>query len=285
MLETLHRIGSRVRNSKLLRRQRWLWSIVEPAWQCIFHRATRRCGYATHINDDVFRLEYGYGSRYDRRDKRSYEPTFYLPFVERLKPGMTVFDIGAHIGIFSLAAAKRVGPAGKVFAFEPAPETVRTLERHVAMNGFRDRIEVVQAAVSDREGSLSFFCYRESMAASISRRNVEDLNPEKRVEPARELQVPSLTLDAFCRERGLCPDVLKIDIEGAEALALNGASDLLSRSGITILCEIHPRQMSNCGSSIEELTGFLSNLGYSIVPLDPPNPMGIFHALIKRRAS
>jgi FkbM family methyltransferase len=285
MLETLHRVGSQIRNSELLRRQAWLWNTVEPLWQRAFGRISRGVGYATHINADIFRLEYAYGSRYDRKDKRAYEPAFYLPFVDRIREGMTVFDIGAHVGIFALGAAKRVGRSGQVVAFEPAPQTIAVLERHVAFNELQDIIRVEPGVVSDSTTPLSFFVYEESMAASLSRKNVEDLNPEQRRSPAQEVSVPSYTLDGYCREHGLTPSVIKIDVEGAEYRVLLGARELLSKHDIAILCEVHPKQMENCGGDSARFYALIEELGYEIKPLDEPNPLGIYHSLISKRRS
>jgi FkbM family methyltransferase len=285
MLESLHRVGSRIRNAPLLKKQAWLWNRVEPVWQLTFGRLAKERGYATRVNDDVFRLEYEYGARYDRNDRRIYEPSFYGPFVDRIRPGMTVFDIGAHIGLFALGAARRVGHQGRVVAFEPAPETVSVLERHVAFNGFRDIVEVLPMVVSDSSEPVSFFVYHQSMAASMSRHNVEDLNPEQRDTPAQEVHVPALTLDTFCRERGMVPDVLKIDVEGAEYRVLLGARELLAKHDVTVLCEIHPLQMANCGGSVALFDALVHSLGYRIEPLDEPNPAGIYHGLIVRGPS
>jgi FkbM family methyltransferase len=267
----------------VLRRQAWLWRAVEPIWNRAFGRLSTGSGFAAHINDDIFRLEYEYGSRYDREDRRAYEPTFYGPFVDRIRPGMTVFDIGAHIGLFTLGAARRVGAAGRVVAFEPAPQTLSILQRHVAYNAFERIVDVQPKVVSDPAEPVSFFVYQTSMAASMSRKNVEDLNPERRDTPALEVRVPAVTLDAFCREQSLVPQVIKIDVEGAEHRVLLGARELLAKHDVTMLCEIHPLQMGNCGGDMAAFTALVDSLGYRIEPLDEPNPAGIFHALITRR--
>lgn len=281
MLESIHRFGSSIRNSRFMKKQRWLWNIVEPIWEKAFGAVSRKNGFAARINTDTFRLSYEHAARYDRADHRAYEPEFYVPFVAAIKPGMTVLDVGAHVGIFSLGAAVRVGPTGKVFAFEAAPHTVRTLSSHIAMNGFSHTTQVVPKVVSDRKGEMTFYAFGESMAASVGRANTEELNPEqpKTITP---VTVPSISLDEFCAD--LRPDVIKMDIEGAEYLALRGAERILrSHSVKTFLCEIHPKQMQNCGGSLEELTQYLHDLDYKIVPLDMPNSMGIFHASLVRR--
>jgi len=121
------------------------------------------------------------------------------------------------------------------------------------------------------------------MAASISRQNVEVLNPQQLAEPADELTIPSVTLDGFCSRQGLRPDLMKIDVEGAELHVLRGARNVLADSRPLIYCEIHPQQMANCGGSVNELTGLLSETGYDVTPLDAPNPDGIYHARLRHR--
>src|SRR5215472_16112105 len=179
MIEKLHQIGSRVRHTTVLERQRWLWATVEPAWQRMFARMSDQKGFATHIDGDIFKLTYKWGSRYDRLDQRTYEPVFYGALSGAVREGMTVFDIGAHIGILTLAAAKRVGPKGRVYAFEPTPETAQVLERHVALNGWQDRVEVVSEVASDSDGTVAFYVNGMSMSASLGRENVEVLSPER----------------------------------------------------------------------------------------------------------
>jgi hypothetical protein len=121
------------------------------------------------------------------------------------------------------------------------------------------------------------------MAASVSRVNVETLNPEVRVAPAREVMVPSVTLDAFCRERRIAPDVIKIDVEGAELRVLRGARAILTTHRPRVLCEVHPRQMENCGSSLAEFNAYLDSVGYVSETLDTPNPIGIHHVRLTAR--
>ena len=281
MIETLHALGSRLRHSGILAGQSWLWDRVEPHWQRLFGKLSDERGFSTRINGDVFKLQYSFGARYDRHDQREYEPAFYSAFVDRVSEGMVVVDIGAHVGIFTLGAASRVGGGGRVFAFEPSPDTADVLTRHVALNRCSDRVEVVRAVVSDADGVAPFYVHGLSMAASLSRDNVEALNPE-RIEAATRIDVRTVTLDRFCDERNIRPALLKIDVEGAELRVLKGAHDLLRTGSPVILCEIHPAQMENCGGSMPATFAYLERLGYHAAPLDAPNPAGIFHALITR---
>ena len=283
--DLMHRVGSGIRNSGALRNQRWLWQFVEPIWNGAFKRVYARKGYPAHINGEVFRLEYEYGSRFDQKDNRNYEPAFYHPFVSQIREGMTIYDIGAHIGIFTIGAGVRVGCSGKVLAFEPAPETIDKLKLHIAFNNLENIVEIVPAVVSDSNAGAKFFAYKASMAALISRQNVEDLNPERRSEPAREITVDSVTIDGLLASRNLRPAVIKIDVEGAELMVLRGARRVLAECKPIILCEVHPPQMKNCGASTEEFTAFLAEVGYLSEPLDEPNSTGIYHALLRPSGS
>ncbi len=277
----MHRLGSRIRNSHALREQKWFWKTVEPAWEKCFARLSRTRGYAAMVNGDAFRLEYSYASRYDRQDRRAYEPVFYGAFVEQVQSGMTVLDIGAHIGIFTLGAARRAGERGRVYAFEPSPKTARTLQRHVEMNRCQKQVEVVTQVVSDVDGEISFYARGESTAASLSRENVEVLSPDRSDGPARVVVTRSVTLDKFCGGRGIRPDVMKIDVEGAELRVLRGARKILQEGAVQVLCEVHSEPMlKNCGGSREELLAFLKEIGYRWERLDEPNWMDIYHCRI-----
>jgi FkbM family methyltransferase len=285
MLETLHRIGSQIRNAPALRRQAWLWRGIEPGWNYVFRRLTSNRGYAAHVNGDEFLLTYEVASRYDRADQRVYEPVFYKAFVEQVGEGMTVFDVGSHVGFFTLAAAKRVGPEGHVFSFEPTPCTGDILTAHVRFNRWSDRVTVVKQVVSDVEGTITFYTRDDhpTMAASLTRFNVEEAIKLESPQGARvqQLDVPSVTVDSFCRTINAKPDVMKLDVEGAEFKVLLGARNLLREGGVTILCEVHPYLMEKLGSTLNDLSAYLTSLEYRMTQLDEPNPSGIFHTLIE----
>ena len=272
-------MASHARHSHLLRPLEPAFRRIEPAWNSVMEWMGSREGLPAGINGDVFRLTYTYGARYDKQ--REYEPDIYLPFAASIKAGMTVFDVGAHVGFFSLAAAQRVGPGGRVMAFEPSPETLRVLRDHVRLNGWDDRVTVEASVVSDQAGSMTFYTFGESMAASLSRENVEELNVEQ-PDHATPLTVPSVTLDQYCEEWTLSPDVIKIDVEGAELKVLRGAEKLLRSKAVTIWCEVHPMQMANLGDSVEALGEYLAGVGYVAEPIAAPGHMGIYQSHIHR---
>ena len=278
MIETAHRIGSRIRHSGPLERHPGLLAPIEPAWQTMFERFTRDRGFVARVNGESFRLTYDYASRYDRLE--AYEPVFYRAVTEGLEEGATVLDIGSHVGFFAIGAGRRVGPHGMVYAFEPAPETAALLQRHIDLNGLSDRVQVVRSVVCDTVGTVPFYARGASMAASMSRYNTETLTPERSPAPTVEIDVPSTTIAHFCAERDISPQVVKIDVEGAELRVLQGAAGLLGRRNCRVLCEVHPAEMAGCGASLETLRTYLTSVGCRLEPLDEANELGIFHAAV-----
>jgi FkbM family methyltransferase len=167
-----------------------------------------------------------------------WEAALYERFKDALRPGMTVLDVGASFGLFSIAAARGVGRTGRVFAFEPASRTAAALEAHLRCNGVAERVEVVRAAAAERSGRATFWEQETSFLASLV-----ELAPRREEDrfagPVESRSVAAVSLDDFCRERGVEPAVLKVDVEGAEAAVLRGARELLGRRRGTVFLEVH----------------------------------------------
>lgn len=172
--------------------------------------------------------------------------------------GATLFDIGGHVGYWALQLAKAAGPQGRVLAFEPQPELAAAITWAAQCNAV-PWLEVVQLAVADRAGSLTL-----SRMADRGRSSVSEL-----ADAAESFAVPTLPLDSFCREKGIWPDLLKIDIEGAEWLALAGMKELLAERRPQIVLEVHPRQIAALGGSQEALVEQLRAAGYQLEQLLP----------------
>ena len=182
-----------------------------------------------------------------------WERPVYRLFRDALAPGMVVFDIGASFGLYAIGAARAVGPDGRVFAFEAAHRTAEALRRHVGWNGVADRVEVVEAAVSDRPGRDRFWEHETSFLASrveASPRREEARFPT----PVRPRTVTALTLDDFCRTRRVEPAVVKVDVEGGEAAVLRGARGLLRRRVPAVLfLEVHEALLERAGLAADDV--------------------------------
>jgi FkbM family methyltransferase len=160
-------------------------------------------------------------------------------FQQVLRPGDTVIEVGGHIGYLTIWLAELVGTSGRVIVFEPGRNNLPYLCANVA--GLTV-VEIVEAAVSDRDGTASFFeeqltGQNNSLLADYERFKV---NREAAYSDERYNQrlVATVRLDSYIRERGLRPDLIKIDIEGAEFLALSGATGILAEHRPMLMVEV-----------------------------------------------
>ena len=161
----------------------------------------------------------------------TYEPPVQQALVECLKPGDVVLDVGANVGFIAVIAAKLVGPAGRVVAFEPVPANARLVRRNARLNGL-SRLEVVETAVGDRCGTARLVLARLSGGSALAG---TDLPPDA----CGEIEVPLTTLDAWhAREPATRPALVKIDVEGAELAVLRGAVGLLAAAGPWLCVEV-----------------------------------------------
>jgi len=170
-------------------------------------------------------------------------------FLSLLKPDMTVVDVGAHVGYYTLLAAKRVK---QVFCFEPDPETFGLLNRSIQVNGYSN-VRCFQKAVSDKTGLAHFHIDSEAWANSLCSDNVGN--------PVNHLEVETISLDELYESGALGDrvDLLKIDAQGAEALVLDGAKKLLSSCRPIVFLELEPDRLRNMGSGPRELLARLES--------------------------
>jgi FkbM family methyltransferase len=159
-----------------------------------------------------------------------YEPHVTAMLRRHLKPGMTVVDVGANIGYLSMVAAVAVGPGGKVLCFEPDAERCVMLQLSIEANHY-SHVEVFPFAVADRVRNMIY-------DANAGTGTTSSLDGEFIPTPQRSL-VRAVTLDATLRDEPSI-DILKMDIDGAEALALRGAQELLKRHRPLIFTEFCP---------------------------------------------
>jgi FkbM family methyltransferase len=190
---------------------------------------------------------------------RGYFETSEAEFVRRtVRPGQTVVDMGANIGFFTVLLGSLVGPTGRVVAFEPHPRNAELLARSIAENGFGDRVVIERAAVGDRTGTAELVVLDNPFNGGGFY-----LDAAGRGAPAghRLEEVRVVALDEYPLPGPV--GFVKIDVEGAEPLALRGAARLLERDRPVILSEIHPGQLATvAGCRAEELVAEVEGYGY-----------------------
>lgn len=182
------------------------------------------------------------------------EPDVQAALAKHLKPGGVCYDVGANVGFHVLIAAKVVGPHGRVYAFEPLPENISALKRNIDLNGLSN-VEVIEAAVSDRDGSAQL----EIGTSSVDPRLIE----HRQCPSTDQIAVRVMRLD----NAGLKPpNLVKIDAEGAEFAVVAGMRRLLAEYRPVVLCELH----SFDGRSVAEFETALGTNApfYEIAPVE-----------------
>jgi FkbM family methyltransferase len=179
-------------------------------------------------------------------------------FVERfLKPGMTVLDIGAHHGFYTLLASKRVGPQGRVIAFEPSPRERKALLFHVRLN-LCWNVNVQGLALGNEHTQADLYVVEGSQTGCNS------LRPPIVVSETSSVRVPVTRLDDWLGSQGFGRvDFMKMDVEGGELQTLQGAAQLLRSSPRpVILAELQNVRTKPWGYCAREIVDYLASLGY-----------------------
>jgi FkbM family methyltransferase len=178
----------------------------------------------------------------------SYEYKKQLRMKEAIADGAVFYDVGAHVGFYSLLASRLVGPSGSVYAFEPLPQNLSYLYKHVRENGLQF-VHVVESAISREIGVASFSAGRSSSTGRLTSHGT--------------YQVRTISLDEFVRrDLGPPPTILKIDVEGEEADVLRGGHNILERYQPIIFLATH-------GIGVrDECFAILSSHGYDITDVD-----------------
>ena len=200
-------------------------------------------------------------------DIRDYEPQLREAIVQYCKPGMSAWDVGANVGVFTFLFASRVGSAGIVYAFEPEQNNLECLLRSIQFNGIKN-IMPDNRAISDSVSKQHF----DRRGGAFSGRLVGNNNSYRSTENIETVDTASI--DFLVDEKGYrTPDIIKIDVEGNEYMVLNGMRSILHNRNPVILCEIH----THLGDSSLKVFGLLQSSGYAITdirgrPVDTNEP-------------
>ncbi|MCI0528885.1 MAG: FkbM family methyltransferase [Nitrospira sp.] len=191
------------------------------------------------------------------------EPHVRKWLTEQLKPGHVFFDVGAHHGWVSMWCLPLVGKEGAVYSFEPSPVNLSILEWHRAINNF-PQWTIVPKAVSDEDaGKRQFFLIDSGDSPMNSLTSGVPGMPLMEGLDIGKISIQTITLDTFCREVGVRPNLVKIDVEGAELLALRGAGGLLREAYPTLILAAHPYWLPT-GQSPAQIVELLKAYGYTV---------------------
>lgn len=227
---------------KLLARVPYSW-IAAIAHARRRHPSLDRCaGYVAGLmrgRDSYVQAGAGRGLRFNPgRSAASYvlgiaEPETQLALTTFLRPGMTFYDIGANVGFCSMIAGRLVNPEGRVISFEPMTENAAALKHNAAINQF-NHISIFQTALGNTDGEMWFATSERPTWGKLE--SVNSL-PDRHLGNVR---VAVRRLDSIVNEAALPPpNLVKIDVEGAENDVLCGARDTLARHRPVLIIELH----------------------------------------------
>jgi FkbM family methyltransferase len=212
-------------------------------------------GLKKHYHGHSLRLP----TRYINYFPAGYEQDNFDFLKASVKPGDTVLDVGAHIGLFAVIASQLTGNKGRVIAFEPAPATFSLLEQTVRINKASDAITTVQKAVGSGPGKTTFF---------ISQHTADNSNSLVSYLGDRALNgidIEITSIDTIVAEQQLRQiSFMKIDVEGAEYDTLRGAEQTFKTIRPRAIVAIHPTPIKAKGDTLEGIYDFIQSLNYRI---------------------
>jgi FkbM family methyltransferase len=230
---------------------------IRPAYDSLLNLCYGKHGLMRVLNGQE-RVRVRAAHRYATED---YEPAVFNYLRRHVKPGAVLFDVGAHVGLFTVLLVRWAGPTGHVYAFEPTPVTRTALLDHLSLNEVGGQATVCPLALSDAEGSSFLYTLSNSPENTLS-------SAHGRLPLAEGTPVNVTTIDAFCSAASIAPTCIKIDIEGFEIHALRGAKQILARHRPTVVVEMHPMNWPEIGVTREQAEQVLATLPYRLTPLD-----------------
>lgn len=172
------------------------------------------------------------------------------------------FDVGGHIGLYSIPIAKLQNDNGVVHTFEPASHNYKMLKKHVALNSLKNvslNNVLVGAEANDN------VAFKEDSTGINPMNSLADVD---KTEGNDIISKKMIKLDEYCKENQIYPNVMKIDVEGAEVQVLKGAMEVIKKSSPTIYLSLHPKHIVSLGDSMSDITDILNEVGYKCTTID-----------------
>ena len=178
-------------------------------------------------------------------------------FATHVRPGDTVMDVGANVGFFTMVSARLSGPTGRVIAIEPAPANAALIRENARANGFA-HVEVIEAAAGARGGTAELWIAAYAGGHALS---TADRPPDAQALVA----VPLLAIDELVRDGKVpVPDLVKIDVEGAELDVVEGMEATLQQHRPTLIVEIDDADAGALEAKWARLVELLDRHGYAV---------------------
>jgi len=182
------------------------------------------------------------------------------PFLWQLaKDKQFVFDVGANKGMTSLLLSSAIAANGNVYAFEASEKACRLIRENIYLNNLADQIQVINTVIAAQSGRvIDFYWSHISGGASVVKGYLGH---------GQSIKKSTMSLDDFVAQIGVYPDIVKIDVEGAEAEVIGGMKRLLQTCQPTIMVELHSWQTVNVVDNAQKILSILAEVNYSMIYL------------------
>jgi len=226
-----------------------LWQKVRQEWRALPTLSSVETGFLFVVRGDEAVRDAVLSGEFEKMERQ---------FVQRyLRSGMTVLDVGAYFGIYALTASVKVGPTGRIVAFEPSDKQRRGLRLNLFLNGCRN-VRTEKLALSNVAGAAKFF---------VATGGAEGFSGLRRPEvgsAVRSMDVKTAILDDYLEQYGIATvDLIKVDVEGGELDFFRGARKLLGQANSPIiLCELQNIRSRSWGHTARQTADFVRQFGY-----------------------
>jgi len=249
MLSLARRIAQGIRHNQALR-------FLDPIWPTLrepYLKLMTILGGGRGISVEIAGCRMRLHPAFCTQNWETVEAESYRAFAAEIRPGSTVFDIGAHIGTYTIIALQLAGPEGRVVAYEPHDYTREHLLRHLQWNASDTRTTVRDLCCGADDGSADFY---------FIPGQTEGMNGLVPVQGFSKRTASVVPLDKEVTDLGIVPDILKIDVEGAEWDVLKGAEQTLIRKHPILFLSLHPPALAKRGEAPDDVLEWLNRRGF-----------------------
>jgi FkbM family methyltransferase len=220
-----------------------------------------RSGMPWQVHDQTVRID----PRVRHLVPHESEPRLFEFLESHVAPDAQVLDVGAFLGIYAIIESRLAGPRGRVVTLEPTASSAAIARRHIHYNaGHGAPITLIEAAAGEARGQAMLHEYDEPYVNALA--EAVDVTGSPRLRA-----VDVVTLDDVCAEQGLEPTFIRMDVQGAEWLALQGARRIIRAAGkkLVIVAEMHPQCWPGFGVDARTAMETIASLGLHAEPLEP----------------
>ena len=207
------------------------------------------------------------GSASERFLSGAYERPVQEAIASMVRFGHVCYDIGANLGFFSLLFGRFAGPGGLIYAFEPVPGNADAIDRNARLNGLAN-VKILRIALCQVDGTEQLLLARHVGGATLQSAGVPP-------DHTGSLMVRTAAVDTLVKNRAIPPpNIVKIDVEGAELDVLRGMERVLRTWGPAVIVEVDDQTAAGCEEKVSSCQTFLRGLGYHVELLPNSYPDG-----------